>query len=351
MKFRHIIILTIVIINLINLSFANDCTKTPITILPIPKEESLKFQEWVRTSTIPELENAQIAMRNVFDDAKIYKLDINNDGKEEYVLAITTGKVHKVRFHLFIKDEKGSFKILKTPNVINTSYQNTNFASPFIKVCEKNYIAIGGVFNNNGYAPASSPDIYLWEKDRPQRACTSEWIYIHHNIFTKENSLSGEPIDHFYKADQYISGIEEACRKLASPTDLALIKQDMELSRQKICSKTNLKKVRKEFNTKIYPSIKEPEQTRMQESICTDAQCEYPLARFESIIDRCKGIASVADLLWLKNDLALAHTYGGQCKGIIKEIKSDPAYNSTTKAFHAAVEFNSKKCDESGAVA
>lgn len=222
-------------------------------------------------------------------DADVYRLDINNDKKMEYVVINYQGSGRYFEMSTYSENVKGGF------NSINNPIANP-LSMGFFQINGKTYMHIKDAISKD-HQPRHADmisQLYIWENNKVQPVCPSEWVAFQHNVYTK-NVKQGNYEEAYDTVDQVLAG----CKSLASASDEALLKQDLALAVQKTCSGMIFAEHLKNFRALCAPYTEDC--TREH---CSGQICESPYETFSDILTRCDKSLPSGTRLWLKNDLA-----------------------------------------------
>lgn len=185
------------------------CVAKPQIAQPASKTATKDFYEWAKSHK-SLLKEKSIDV-DQFNDA--YLVDIDNDGKLEYVFMTFNGSGHYLDLLIFKKTNgKFSRDYLPTPVSFtqdgfwySAEYINqlTGKSELFVELCGKTYIS----FNDGSYQDPVR-EVFIWEHSETRQVCTPEWASIHRDFFNQLYSKQ-----RFEAASSYMRGVLRTCGK------------------------------------------------------------------------------------------------------------------------------------------
>ncbi len=188
-------------------------------IQPASKKELAPVVKWVKRNK----EKIDIYNPDFFDSFDGYLVDINNDGKKEYVFLEYKGTGQYLSIYIFAKDSTG-IRQLELPKQINEALDEA-FYNPFTKQCELFVRAQGKIYICLSDYTRKVRSIYLWEHRKAYFCCDEFWINEQRKLF---NAL--------YKEKRYAQGykllyrFEAQCRYKIDPQIDLWLRNDLALA-------------------------------------------------------------------------------------------------------------------------
>lgn len=193
----------------INITFAKDAPTAIKIITPTPEQELAPIIKHIKKQF--NVDQEEYHEYKYLELLKGYIIDINNDGKMEYVFEDYQGSGGYLYLHIFVK-EGDQFKCFDFENKPNFDFDGpfinplTHSSELFINVNNKIYICSGGDYRC----------VHLWDKNDLSMPCDTFWIGQQRALFNEfyKNKL-------YDTAAAHLKDFEKNCRHKIDPqTDL-----------------------------------------------------------------------------------------------------------------------------------
>lgn len=177
-----------------------------------------------------------------------YIIDINNDGKLEYVFVYEDGSMHCLNFIVFTENANGLCE-LKIPreigwfaNAFDVDNKKTSDEVLFVAVDGKNYIC------TTNDSLRRTRDVQIWKDGKLTHACDAFWIKQQREAFNNLLKMSC-----YSDAYVFLAQFERNCRHLIDPQTDLWLRNDLALAALKDnCPKTSLKIIDELVNDTAY---------------------------------------------------------------------------------------------------
>ena len=196
---------------------AEDCAKSFKALEPVSEKDSAAVIAWLKKEDHYE------------EGADIYRTDINNDGKPDWVVGTYGGSGHYLNVDAYSQDGK-DFKALEIPLPVGIPevdggwYSFDYFHSPsgkhyfLLEACGKTYMVFSG--DSDGSSPG-----YLWKDGKNNQACDDTWLEIENKHFS--DYYSKKTYDLAYNS---LSTFYNTCRAKLSPESQLRVIADLSVS-------------------------------------------------------------------------------------------------------------------------
>lgn len=199
--------------------------KTYTVIQPAPEDKRNELAEWIVEENISsEWDPEYQTVDQIKDYAKTYIVDINNDGKNEYVLTMHFGSSDEIHFYVFAKDKRNKFYQLDAPQKnqpehIYGDFHNalTSQEELFVRANGKTYLLYGYGYNSRA--------ITIWENGVEKDCYDEFWVNQQRDYF---NKLYQKKL--YHDAYCFLDEFEKASRSTIDPQTNLWMRNDLALA-------------------------------------------------------------------------------------------------------------------------
>jgi hypothetical protein len=222
MKLHFLFLLVVALLN--STMHCSEKTTVPESYVPIKSagvDKVAHIVQWVKNNKKALEDDGKFFDCDDLSNCDSYVIDINNDGKQEYVFIDYQGQLNCLLLRIFAEDDKGIRCIDMPYTPVSIGLWKTPFDELFVQAQGKIYICTTEFDDYQN----KTRDIYFWEKDKISFACDTFWIAEQRKLFNKlyEQGLYNE-------AYTLLDTFEKKCRHSIDPQADLWLRSDISLA-------------------------------------------------------------------------------------------------------------------------